>query len=110
MPERKPRPYDDAETLPDGEHVDVRTLVSGEWIEIEVGPGRGMFLQERAIAEPRVGLIGLEVRRKWATIVDRRLRDSGAANRARVFAEYARYALTRLVPDASVRRVFLLFP
>jgi tRNA (guanine-N7-)-methyltransferase len=103
-------PYANAPTLPEGERVDIRTLVTGEWIELEIGPGRGMFLLERALAVPHAGLIGLEIRRKWAAIVDARLKAKGLGSRARVFAEDALYALGRLGPDASVRRVFLLFP
>jgi tRNA (guanine-N7-)-methyltransferase len=90
--------------------VDVRTLARGEWIELEIGPGRGWFLVERAAAEPRAALVGMEVRRKWATVVDGRLRARGLGDRARVFAEDAREALPRLGPDRSVRRVFVHFP
>lgn len=106
----RPRPYEDAPRLPDGERVEVRSLVTGDWIELEVGPGRGWFLVERAAAEPRAGVVGLEIRRKWAAIVDGRLARRGLAARARVFAEDARFALPRLAPDGSVRRVFVHFP
>ena len=105
-----PRPYADAPQLPEGETVDPRTLVTGEWLEIEVGPGRGSFLLERAAAEPRAALLGFEVRRKWAAIVDGKLAKQGYAARARVFAEDAKYALQRLRPDGCARRVYLLFP
>jgi tRNA (guanine-N7-)-methyltransferase len=105
-----PRPYEDAPRLPEGERVDVRTLVQGEWVELEIGPGRGWFLVERAAAEPCAALLGLEIRRKWAAVVDARLAKRGLASRARVYAEDARSALPRLAPDASVRRVFLHFP
>jgi tRNA (guanine-N7-)-methyltransferase len=71
------RLYDDAPRLPESapEHgaeapVDLRRLASGAWVEIEIGPGRGWFLVERAQAEPSAAFIGLEIRRKWATIVD----------------------------------------
>lgn len=104
------RPYADAPRLPDGERIDLKDLVKGTWFEIEVGPGRGGFLIERAAAAPEAGLIGLEIRRKWATIVDTRLRKLGFGGSARVFAEDAKHALARLGPNASVRRVFLHFP
>ena len=104
------RPYDDAPRLPEGDHVELRTLVTGDWVELEIGPGRGWFLVERAAAEPRVALVGLEIRRKWAAIVDARLAKRGLASRARVFAEDAAHALPRLGPDGSVQRVFLHFP
>jgi tRNA (guanine-N7-)-methyltransferase len=105
-----PHPYEDAPRLPEGDRIDVRTLVEGAWIEVEIGPGRGWFLVERADAEPRAGLLGLEIRRKWAAVVDARLAKRGLASRARVLAEDARFALPRLGPDGSVRRVFVHFP
>jgi len=104
------KPYADAPKLPDGERIDVRDVVRGAWIEIELGPGRGGFIMERADVAPEAGLIGLEIRRKWAAIVDGRLAKKGLAKRARVFAEDAKVALPRLGPDSSVRRVFSHFP
>jgi len=104
------RPYDDAPRLPEGDRIELRAMVAGDWVEVEIGPGRGWFLVERAEAEPRAALVGLEIRRKWAAIVDARLAKRGLAHRARVFAEDARHALPRLAPDASVRRVFVHFP
>jgi tRNA (guanine-N7-)-methyltransferase len=97
--------------LPEGEKVDLRTLGKGAWIELEIGPGpKAGFLVERAAAAPEALLIGLEIRRKWATVGDGKLAKAGAGARARVFCEDARHALPRLGPDASVRRVFLHFP
>ncbi|HEY2509592.1 MAG TPA: tRNA (guanine-N7)-methyltransferase, partial [Polyangiaceae bacterium] len=107
---RPPRPYEDAPRLPEGEAIDPRTLVKGDWLELEVGPGRGGFVLERLAAEPRCGLIGLEVRRKWATIVDGRVAKRGLGGRGRVFAEDAKDALPRLVPNGVFRRAFLHFP
>jgi tRNA (guanine-N7-)-methyltransferase len=105
-----PRPYDDAPRLPEGDRLDVRSLVRGEWIEAEIGPGRGWFMVERAEAEPRAGLLGLEIRRKWAAVVDGRLARRGFGDRARVFAEDAGQSLPRLGPDGSLRTVFVHFP
>ncbi len=106
----KARPYDAAPRLPEGDSIDLRALVRGDWMELEVGPGRGWFLVERAAAEPKAALVGLEVRRKWASIVDERLAKRGLGATARVFAEDAGIALPRIHPDASVRRVFVHFP
>jgi tRNA (guanine-N7-)-methyltransferase len=106
----KTRPYADAPTLPEGDAVELGSLVQGSFIELEIGPGRGGFLFERAAAAPEAALVGFEVRRKWASIVDARLARQGLGPRARVFAEDARFAVTRLRPDASVRRVFMHFP
>jgi len=106
----KLRPYHDAPKLPDGEEVQVSSLVVGGEYEMEIGPGRGGFMFERAAAAPNTGMIGLEVRRKWATIVDRRLDKAGLGKRARVFAEDAKVALPRLRPDGSFTRIYLHFP
>jgi tRNA (guanine-N7-)-methyltransferase len=107
---RKPRPYEDAPRLPEGSPIDARSLVTGEWLELEVGPGRGGFITERLEAEPRCGVVGLEVRRKWATIVDGRVAKRGLGKRGRIFAEDAKDALGRLGPDGVFRRAFLHFP
>ena len=110
----RPNPYADAPRLP-GERgapspVDARTLVTAAILELEIGPGRGGFAFERVAAEPRAGLVGLEVRRKWATIVDNRLATLGLGARARVFAEDAKIALPRLGPDGVFQRAYLHFP
>jgi tRNA (guanine-N7-)-methyltransferase len=78
-------------------------------VELEIGPGRGAFLIERLEANPDVFLLGLEIRRKWAAIVDGRLRTRGIAPRGRVFAEDARSVLPRF-KGGSVSVVFLHFP
>src|SRR5262245_1275955 len=110
--EMKQRPYADAPRLPGAPDatVDVRTLVVGAWRELEIGPGRGAFLFERAAAEQSVGLVGIEVRRKWAMLVDARLATAGLGPRARVFAADARLVLPRIRPNGAFKRVFLHFP
>lgn len=103
------RRYEEASRLPAGP-VDVLALAKGDWTELEIGPGRGWFLIERAEVEPRAALVGLEIRRKWAAIVGSRLESRGLASRVRVYAEDAAEALPRLGPDASIRRIFVHFP
>jgi len=97
--------------LPDGAAVDLREVVRGSWIELEIGPGpKAGFLSERALAAPEAALVGLEIRRKWAAVGDARLAKEGHAARTRVFCEDARLALPRLGPSGSVTRAFLHFP
>jgi tRNA (guanine-N7-)-methyltransferase len=107
----KTNPYADAPRLPEGDRVDPRALVgAGESaIEIEIGPGRGGFVFERLAADPSVRMLGLEIRRKWATIVDNRLRERGLGERARVLAEDAKLVLPRF-PEACARAIFVHFP
>lgn len=91
-------------------HASAEGAALGFPIEIEIGGGRGNFAFERVAFDPEVRLLGLEIRKKWATIVDRKLRATGVAGRARCFAEDARVALPRLTPSGRVRAVFLHFP
>jgi tRNA (guanine-N7-)-methyltransferase len=114
-PERRPLlprrgPYADAPRLPESGPVSLADLVAGTTYELEIGPGRGGFIQERATLRPDVAIVGLEVRRKWAAIVDGRLRAHGLGSRARVLAEDAKDALTRLGPPESLHAVYIHFP
>ena len=103
--------YDQPPRLPEGDRVDLCELLATEGpIELEIGPGRGSFILERAVERPEGAILGLEIRRKWATIVDRRLGEAGLWPRARVCCEDAREALPRLAPDGIVDRVFFHFP
>jgi tRNA (guanine-N7-)-methyltransferase len=108
----KLHPYADAPRLPEADAIDPRSLLGESAlrdVEVEVGPGRGGFMFERLAAQPEIGMIGLENRLKWASIVDRRLREKGFGERARVFAADARLALPRFIPQ-SVGVVHVHFP
>jgi len=106
----KPNPYADAPRLPESQEVDPDALVRPGWpLELEIGPGRGGFLFERLAAVPELCMLGFEVRRKWATIVDNKLKALGWESRARVFSEDARSAFPRL-PAACLTRVYIHFP
>jgi tRNA (guanine-N7-)-methyltransferase len=108
---RRPGPYEDAPRLPDGLRIDLRDVVRGASLELEIGPGpKAGFLMERVVSAPTAALLGLEIRRKWASVGDAKLAKLGHAARARVLCEDARVALPRLGPDASVARVYLHFP
>ena len=106
-----PTPYDDAPVLPDAGPLELRSLFHPrpERLELDIGPGRGGFVFERLVFEPRACLVGLEIRRKWAAIVDARLRDRGLGGRARVFAADVRDVIPR-VAEASVAAVYVHFP
>jgi tRNA (guanine-N7-)-methyltransferase len=93
--------------------IDLYSLVAGRGrdatYELEIGFGRGMFLIERAQAAPDSALIGLEIKRKWAYLVQERAAKLGLHNVC-VFGADARDVLARLTPDASFKRVFMHFP
>lgn len=104
-------PYHDAPRLPEAPSVlSPRALLQGdEPFELEIGPGRGSFILERLEHDPQARIIGLEIRRKWATLVDRRLAERGLHLRGRVFAEDARSALPRL-QSGCLSRIYVHFP
>ncbi|MEO7092448.1 MAG: hypothetical protein ABI175_04300, partial [Polyangiales bacterium] len=85
MPPKFPRklraddPYADVRFLPGtgDEPLTLESLFPGATastpIELEIGGGRGAFHYERLAAAPEACVLGLEIRKKWATIVDRKL-------------------------------------
>jgi tRNA (guanine-N7-)-methyltransferase len=91
--------------------VDPRQLLGAGQnpIELEIGPGRGGFILERVAAFPELRMLGLEVRLKWAKLVDLKLRERGFGERARVLAEDAVAAVARF-PDACLSAVYIHFP
>jgi tRNA (guanine-N7-)-methyltransferase len=112
--------------LPEGDVVDPRLVfhppagddaafelshiaIESDPVELEIGPGRGWFTVERLDVDKRTRMVGLEIRRKWATIVDERLKERGLGHRGRIFAEDAKAALPRFV-TASVSKAYLHFP
>jgi tRNA (guanine-N7-)-methyltransferase len=113
---RRASPYLNAPRLPPGEGLQLEQILSVETragapggLELEIGPGRGGFLVERLATGPEVRIVGLEIRLKWASLVDQRLHELGLAQRGRVFAEDIRFALPRFAA-ASISRVFVHFP
>jgi tRNA (guanine-N7-)-methyltransferase len=110
LPPRKKSPYADAPRLPDEREVDPRLLLGASGpVELEIGPGHGGFILERLGGDPNARILGFEVRRKWATLVDRRIAEQGWSGRGRVFAEDARATLPRLSPG-SLSRIYVHFP
>jgi tRNA (guanine-N7-)-methyltransferase len=114
-------PYQNCPRLPEAGEIDPRRIfasvedVAGtefateDPVELEIGPGRGWFTVERLEFDPEVRVIGLEIRRKWATIVDDRLTKRGHGGRGRVFAEDAKLVLPRFV-SGTVSKAYLHFP
>ncbi len=95
---------------PEGEKLDPAALFDPPrarlWLEI--GFGAGEHLAWQAAHHPDVGIIGSEVFVNGVASLLRHVRDDGLAN-VRIHDDDAR-ALVAALPDASVERVFLLFP
>ena len=99
--------------LPDDEraHLDLNGLfgapVRDIWLEI--GFGAGEHLGHQARANPDVGFIGCEPFVQGVAGLLRHLEDDGTGARVRIFPDDARLLLHRL-PEASIGRLFMLFP
>ncbi|MBI5517452.1 MAG: tRNA (guanine-N7)-methyltransferase [Deltaproteobacteria bacterium] len=105
-----PNPYANAARLPLLPEVDLGQVLPGALPRVlEIGSGRGQFTVSLAAAEPGWAVLALEVRRKYAHLLDTRLRARGLGN-ARCFAEDAGEVLPRLRPDGAFRRVAIHFP
>jgi tRNA (guanine-N7-)-methyltransferase len=107
-------PYADAPRLPLGAALGASQILGTSvaeqrGLELEIGPGRGGFILERLAADPDICIIGLEIRLKWASLLDERVRNLGFGGRGRVFAEDIRLVLPRFLPG-SLARVFIHFP
>lgn len=89
--------------------IDLTTSLAGSGpVELEIGFGHGLFLYERAAARPDARLLGLEIKKKWATLVRERCARRGLSN-VTIWSDDARQLLPR-VPAESVSRVFMSFP
>jgi tRNA (guanine-N7-)-methyltransferase len=106
-----PTPYADIPYFPEDDEVIPADLLSAHNvpIELEIGFGRGHFMLDRARAVPDHCIIGLETRRKGVFTAIERAKKHGIAN-IRPFHGDAHKALPRMMPDASVARVFIHFP
>lgn len=106
-----PNRYEHAPRLPTEGPIDPRSLFtpSGMSIELEVGPGRGGFIFERLEVAPEMRILGLEIRRKSAALLDEKVRARGLAHRARIFAEDVRSVLPRF-SSGSLSAIYVHFP
>lgn len=97
-------------TLPEGQGIlELETLFPGKReVWLEVGFGGGEHLAAQAAANPEVGLIGAEIFRNGIATLLRALVEQDCDN-VLIFEEDARLLLPAL-PEASLSRVFLLFP
>jgi tRNA (guanine-N7-)-methyltransferase len=82
---------------------------NGHPVEIEVGPGKGLFLLTSAQARPGVNFLGVEVVRKYQLFAATRLAKRGLRN-ARAACADARAFLRDCVRGGSVDTVHVYFP
>ena len=78
-------------------------------LEIEVGSGKGLFLQNAAIAVPDHDFLGIEVGTKYARFIAARLAKRGLANAKIVHGDGLRL-FREFLPDATLAAVHVYFP
>jgi tRNA (guanine-N7-)-methyltransferase len=78
-------------------------------VELEVGSGKGLFLQNAGTLRPAHNFVGVELSRKYAAKAAERVAKLHLAN-VKVWQGDAKLFLSRFVPSASLRAVHVYFP
>ncbi len=78
-------------------------------LEIEVGSGKGLFLQNAALAHPEHNFLGVEVSRMYARFTAARLAKRAIANARAVHGD-GLWVFRELVPADSLTAVHVYFP
>ena len=78
-------------------------------VEVEVGPGKGVFLATAGAERPGTSFVGVEVARKYAILAAERVVKAGLGN-VRVIAGDAQTFLDRYVPSGSIEALHVYFP
>ncbi|MDX1930962.1 MAG: tRNA (guanosine(46)-N7)-methyltransferase TrmB [Pirellulaceae bacterium] len=82
---------------------------AGATIEVEVGSGKGLFLQSAAAERPQHYFLGIELAVKFANRAAERLANSNLVN-AKMLRGDAQVFLRDTVPTAAVTRMHVYFP
>ncbi|MGE3819859.1 MAG: tRNA (guanosine(46)-N7)-methyltransferase TrmB [Isosphaeraceae bacterium] len=78
-------------------------------VELEIGSGKGLFLQNQATLHPDRNYLGIEISRKYARKAAERVAKHGLTN-VRVWAGDARPFLAACVPPESLAAAHVYFP
>jgi tRNA (guanine-N7-)-methyltransferase len=78
-------------------------------VELEVGSGKGLFLQNAATANPTHNFVGVELSRKYAAKAAERVAKRGLTN-VKLWQGDAKLFLARFVPPSSLCAVHVYFP
>lgn len=78
-------------------------------VELEVGPGKGLFLANAAVRQPGHNFVGIELARKYARKAADRITKRGLTN-VRVLVGDARQMLREFIPQNSLHAVHVYFP
>jgi tRNA (guanine-N7-)-methyltransferase len=83
--------------------------VSSRPLEVEIGTGKGLFLQHEATAKPEANFMGIEISEKYARFAAARLAKRGLENALVVHAD-ARRVFSERLPAESLAAVHVYFP
>ncbi|MEM8944483.1 MAG: tRNA (guanosine(46)-N7)-methyltransferase TrmB [Planctomycetota bacterium] len=78
-------------------------------LEVEVGSGKGLFLQTASKSQPEHNFLGVEVSYKYARFTAARLAKQSASNAVSVHGDGLRF-FRQFVPDESLAAVHVYFP
>ncbi len=78
-------------------------------LEVEVGSGKGLFLQNAAVGTPEHDFLGVEVAHKYARFAASRLAKKGLTNAVMIDGDGLRL-FRELLPAASLAAVHVYFP
>ncbi len=84
-------------------------LARSEWLEVEVGFGRGDFMLDRAKRHPDRLYIGYEIKTKASRLMLQRIERHGLKNMW-ISDDDVRFNMPRILPDDSIDLVHVLFP
>jgi tRNA (guanine-N7-)-methyltransferase len=98
LPDALPRPWDAAQLFD-----------RDAPLEIEVGSGKGLFLQSAAERNPGHNFLGIEIATKYARFAASRLARGGLTNGVMVHGD-AQPIFADLLPDNSLAAVHVYFP
>ena len=91
------------------EPKDWSELICGDKIELEIGSGKGLFLETAARQRPEQQFIGIELSGKFANRAADRLARAALTN-ATMLRGDAEAFLLKTVPDSSAQAVHVYFP
>lgn len=78
-------------------------------VAVEVGSGKGLFLQNAAFAHPEMNFVGVELAKKYARKAAERVAKRALTN-VKVLPGDARLFLAKFVPGTSLAEVHVYFP
>jgi len=78
-------------------------------VELEVGPGKGLFLLNAGLRNPGVNYVGVEISRKFARVAADQVAKHGLPN-VRVIHGDVRVFLERFAPPQSLQKAHVYFP